>query len=95
MEFKLNKIDTEIRQRIQDVSKDGKIHRKAKIKIDKDNQKNKNSSGEKFSDLLEKNKSKQKIVVTAVKTETVKVDAFIEKDEKKDVKSGTFIDTKR
>ncbi len=44
MEFKLNKIDVEIRQRVKDTTKSGIIHRKESITVNKDRNPKDNSS---------------------------------------------------
>ena len=41
MNFLLNKIDTDIRRKLYEKTKDGKVHRKSTISINKDSEKQK------------------------------------------------------
>lgn len=99
MEIKLNKIDPDLRQRINDKTKEGKIHRKEDISINSENY-NKNSDSEgkkkkkkdKFSLAKYANK---KINVNAVKV--VQYEIVAEKDEELGNASdnkGLFIDSR-
>lgn len=94
MEFKLNKIDTELRQQVQDSTKEGLIHRKKEIIINKDS---KEENKEKFQQSLKKysKKNTKKLSVTAEKIEEVIVEAFIDNDSKKEATRGRFLDIKR
>lgn len=98
MEFKLNKIDTEIRQKIQDNTKEGLIHRKQEVKINKDTNKDKRDRD--FSNQLKKYSKKKsdknkKISIEAEKINEVDVEAFIYEDDKENLSSGRFLDLKR
>lgn len=55
MEFKLNKVDTELRQRINEERSEDKIHNKKGININKD----KNEEKDKW-DMLKKGTAKEK-----------------------------------
>lgn len=93
MEFKLNKIDTDIRQRINDATKEGKVHGKEDIHVNKD--KNQNNKP-KFQ--LPKQGTRKKasdIIVQASKEEEkeLKVSAENENDAMKPL--GRFIDVRK
>lgn len=97
MEFRLNKIDTEIRQVVNDATKDGKVHgSKDLTKINKDRKKGKREENqEEFKKKLENIKKKDTTFeVQAVKIKNIKVDASIDKDAV-DLSQGRFLDTKR
>lgn len=92
MNFLLNKIDTDIRRKVYDKTKDGKVHKKEKINIYKDSDKNKERN---FKDLIEEKQGK-KIIVNAVKEQEVDIEIRAEKDSDT-IKSlnGTFIDIRK
>ncbi|MBE6064846.1 hypothetical protein [Clostridium cochlearium] len=94
MEFKLNKIDTELRQQVQDSTKEGLIHRKKEIIINKDLQE---ENKQKFQQSLKKHSKKdaKRLSVEAEKVEEVTVEAFMDKDSKKETSRGRFLDIKR
>ncbi|MBU5269563.1 hypothetical protein [Clostridium cochlearium] len=94
MEFKLNKIDTELRQQVQDSTKEGLIHRKKEIIINKDLQE---ENKQKFQQSLKKHSKKdaKRLSVEAEKVEEVTVEAFMDKDSKKEASRGRFLDIKR
>ncbi|WP_052101073.1 hypothetical protein [Clostridium haemolyticum] len=94
LEYKLNKIDTELRQMVNDSTKEGKVHgNKETYKVDKDKkERNKKNYGEQLKKQLFK-KNKKKIIVDAVKIKSVKVDAFRDKESKNLIR-GRFLDTK-
>lgn len=101
MEFRLNKIDTNIRQKINDETKEGKVHAKAGINIEKRtyderNQQNNNKrkKQEKFS--LTKYTSGKKISVEAIKIKSVDIKAEKEENLKSAAEyKGLFIDSRR
>ncbi|MBZ9636027.1 hypothetical protein [Clostridium sp. FP1] len=96
MEFKLNKIDVEIRQRVKDTTKSGVIHRKGAISVNKDrNSKDNSKSQEEFKDKLLKYKNNHKITVNAFKNTEYGVEAFKDNLEKGQRCTGNFIDTKK
>lgn len=94
MEYKLNKVDFEIRQRINDSVKEGKIHSKNQLNI------NKYAHNENKEDKYESsntNKHKKKVLVEAVKRykgNSIEISVFKNTIEKKDY-TGTFLDIKR
>lgn len=94
MEFKINKIDVEVRERVNEKTKGGKVHSKETIKINKDSQ-NEEDHREEFKDVLSKKKNiKKKIVVQARKDEKTVTDTF--KDENDDTsKIGKFLDVRK
>lgn len=97
MEFRLNKIDTEIRQVVNDATKDGKVHgNKDLTKINRDRKKGKREENqEEFKKQLKSVKNKDATFeVQAVKVENIKINASIEKDAV-DLSQGRFLDTKR
>ena len=96
MEFKLNKIDVEIRQRVKDTTKSGVIHRKEAITVNKDRNPSDNSSSyEEFKYKLKKYKKKHKIAVGAFRNTQYEVEVFKETLEREQKCIGNFIDTKK
>lgn len=93
MEFKLNKIDTDLRQKVHDQTKEGKVHSKNSIKVQKDKH---DESGEKkdFKEFFseEENKSK-KIKVFASKNEKLDVEAQLKEDDSSP--KGIFLDVRK
>lgn len=98
MEFKLNKIDTELRQQVKEATKEGKIHTKQGIIIenDKKHRDKKEEQNETYSFKKYDNKGK-KLTVEAVKIESAEVDAFLmdEKEKNKNFKEGIFLDVRK
>lgn len=96
MEFKLNKIDVEIRQRVKDTTKSGVIHRKELISVNKDrNPKENSESFEEFKDKLSKYQKDRKITVKAFKNQQYEIEVFKENLEREQMDMGHFIDTKK
>lgn len=99
MEFRLNKVDPEVRQRVNDLTSSSRIHNKKEdTVIDKDKKENKNQSNEKFKEELEKVQkgTKKKLAVEAVKIESMKITAFRDEDSKqKENVLGSIIDTRK
>lgn len=96
MEFKINKIDMEIRQRINEKRKEGKVHSNGNVKINKVRfDKDDNSRNDKFEQIMSKiKKGKKKIIVQATKSEDLEVEAFKEgKVSLEDI--GIYLDTKK
>lgn len=91
----LNKIDNDIRRRIQEKTRDGKVHRIQSILVNKDGEKDKKN----FEQYIEQEKSfkNKKIVVDAVKLEEGKISLNGEKEEpiEKLGNFGTFLDVKK
>lgn len=101
MNFFLNKIDNDIRRKIYEKTRSGKVHRKEDIKIYKDSEKNKEKTFDEYiqeEKSKEKNKNKFTIRVTKLKKidETSKIVLNGEKEENINYKNyGNFIDTKK
>lgn len=99
MEFKLNKVDPELRRRVKETTSTGKIHNKRRISIDKHKNKDKKGhEGRNFSSQLEKYKNgKKKILVDAKKVENIEVKAFKEDDNisSKCCGRGNILDVKK
>lgn len=96
MEFKLNKIDVEIRQRVKDTTKSGVIHRKESITVNKDrNPRDNSKSYEEFRGKLSKYKKNHKITVGAFRNNQYAVEVFKEAIEKEQRIMGNFIDIKK
>jgi len=94
MEYRLNKIDTEVRQIINDSTKEGKVHNyKELTKVNKDGRNSSQNQGGSFKEQLEKSQ-KEKIIVNAVKFQEVNVDA-LKDDFIGELNQGRFLDTKR
>ncbi|MCM8710959.1 hypothetical protein M2651_07960 [Clostridium sp. SYSU_GA19001] len=80
MEYRLNKIDTDLRQKINESTKEGKVHGTKNISINKDKKEEKK---EKKDYSLKRYKATQKFSVEAVKT-------VVQNSSK-----GSFIDVKK
>ncbi|PRR85243.1 hypothetical protein [Clostridium luticellarii] len=100
MEFKLNKIDPEVRRRVKETTSADKVHNKRKIFIDSNNKdKGKKEQGnfERELSKYKEGKSRKKIVVQATRVKEVKVDAF--REEKNSTSKvdnmGSIIDVKK
>ncbi|WP_251860526.1 hypothetical protein [Clostridium sp. Marseille-Q2269] len=99
MEFKLNKIDLQVRDRIKEQTKEGKVHSKKNITINKQHRDN-NSKDKSFYEQLKKqreNKNKNiKVKATKyVKSENLDIEATKEEMEGKPIIVGTIIDAKK
>ena len=96
MEFKLNKIDVEIRQRVKDTTRSGVVHRKDSIVVNKDrNPRDNSKTYEEFSRKLSKYKKSHKIVVGAYKNTQYEIEVFKENMAKEQKDVGNFIDIKK
>lgn len=100
MEFRLNKVDPEVRQRVKETTSSSKVHNKREIFINND-QKNKGKNGQNSFDAelkkYKQGKSKKRIMVQATKVEEVEVKAFREEGQtiSKDDGRGTILDVKK
>ena len=94
MNFLLNKIDTDIRRKLQEEVKNGKVHRKSDIRVNKDSEKQRKKS---FGECLdERKKEKAKIVIKATKVKEGAITLECEKDEvSSEIINGTFLDVKK
>lgn len=100
MEFRLNKIDPEVRRRVKETTSTGKVHNKSEIFINKDFKgKGRNNQGNFKSELTKykQEKNKKRIFVEASKVEKVEVKAFKEEEGKlsKDDGKGNILDVKK
>ena len=100
MEFRLNKVDPEVRRRVKETTSAGKVHNKSGIFINKDYKgKEKNNQGDFNSELTKykQGKNKKRIFVEASKVEKVEVKAFKEEKENlsKDDERGNILDVKK
>lgn len=99
MEYRLNKIEPEVRQRVKETTSAGKVHTKSGITINKDSKDKKNGNGNDFSSKLEKqkNKNKNKFCVDAVKVDEVEISAYKEEVENssKDEIKGNILDVRK
>jgi len=70
MEYKLNKVDPEVRQRVNEITKSGKVHSKDSVIVNNDDRKSKKDE-QNFESELKKQKNKgKKLVVEAVITDS-------------------------
>ncbi|MFU7516330.1 hypothetical protein [Clostridium sp. HCS.1] len=96
MNFLLNKIDTDMRKKVYEKTKDGKVHRKSDIIINKDSEKQKKKF---FNEYVKEEKSKKvkgKITVKATKIQKPTISLNGEKEEDLNTTSyGTFLDVKK
>lgn len=94
MEYRLNKIDTELRQIVNDSIKEGKVHgNKELARVNKDREDKKGQQSNKsFKKELAKYKVKKKISVDAIKVKNIDVEAS---KEGINLTQGRFLDTKR
>lgn len=94
MEFRLNKIDTELRQAVNDAIKEGKVHGNKEVStIDKDGKQNKQDYKNNFKKQLDEKKEK-KILIEAIKVKEIDIEASKE-DSTLDSTFGRFLDIKR
>lgn len=103
MEYKLNKIDTDIRNTINEQTKEGKIHSKQSVQINNEGLKgsgnrNKEKHKEKKKEAFSISKyviGKKFVEVKAYKSESIEVDVQKEEDKNKGSGKGLFIDIRR
>lgn len=96
MEFKLNKIDTDLRLKLQEKRDDHKVHGKEGITIEAYNEeREKFREDKKFAKILEekkKSKKEDKIVINGTMVDNLQIEG--EKEISENTK-GVFIDTKK
>lgn len=100
MEFQLNKIDTNVRRKLQEKTSEDKVHSKYGVKIavnaDKEKRSSDNGKSEKHDFAEELSKANKKVKVTAVKKETIHVKTRLEaQTDKLGRKEGFYIDTRK
>ncbi|VYU41893.1 hypothetical protein [Clostridium tertium] len=96
MNFLLNKIDTDIRRKLYEKTKDGKVHRKSTIIINKDSEKQKKKFFKEYVKEESMKKDKEKITIDVSKVKEPTISLKVEKEE--DINSlgrGTFLDVKK
>lgn len=102
MEFRLNKIDTEIRAKLKDKLKDGQVHTKEGVTLYTKNQKqkwkenfnqNKGNKENNFKEMLEKDK--KTVTIDAYRAENIKVEATKEETNKPLKNTGEYIDVRK
>jgi uncharacterized protein YicC (UPF0701 family) len=97
MEYKLNKIEPEVRQRIKETTSSGKVHTKTGITINQDNKNKKNKDSSDFNSELEKHKNEKKFSVDAVKVDEVEISVYkdeVENSDKDEIK-GHILDVRK
>ncbi|WP_238902595.1 hypothetical protein [Clostridium sp. YIM B02506] len=96
MEFKLNKIDTDLRLKLQEKRDDHKVHGKEGTTIEAYNEeKEKFREDKKFAKILEekkKTKKEKKIIIDGVMVDNLQIEGEKEVSENS---KGVFIDTKK
>lgn len=94
MEYKLNKVDPEVRHRVNEITSSGKVHSKNNIVINDDHKKDKrqeHNDGYNFEEELNKQRTKgKKVEVEAVLAEPTEKE--IAEDEKF---VGTILDIRK
>lgn len=100
MEFRLNKIDPEVRERVKETTSAGKVHTKSGIVINKDNQDKRNKNQQNFDSELEKQikkKEKKRVSVDAIKVQEVEIPAYKQEleSEAKEETAGHILDVRR
>jgi len=94
MEFRLNKIDTDLRRKVNEAINEGKVHPKKEIQINKDKeQEESKEQAKEYKDI--KVQKKKKIIVDAEKTCDVNIDGFIGDDKELKLKKGIYLDVKK
>jgi hypothetical protein len=97
MDYRLNQIDMELRERINEATSEGRVHRKDSVQgANNKNERNKNGEKKKF--VLEDKMSKDsKIEIEAVKVEetSIDVDAVRDNCNISDPDRGSFLDIRK
>lgn len=97
MDYKINKIDPDVRRRIQNVTKEGIVHTKINLRTDKDKKKHRDKDNKSFEEELNKfeKNTKAKLVVSAQRIEEIEVEVYRDKKSLKNLEVGSIIDTKK
>jgi len=91
MEFKLNKIDPDLRRQVNDAAKAGKVHgANHNLSVNKD--KNDESSKQNFDKNQENN---ERILIKAEKKQDIEIDVFSEKETTDTTRKGKFLDVRK
>ena len=90
MEYKLNKIDTDLRRQVNEASKEGKVHgADHKLSVNKDKKQ------ESKSDFQKKLEYKKRILVDAENKEKIDLEAFTDEDVTSISSIGTILDIRK
>ncbi|WP_270215191.1 hypothetical protein [Clostridium butyricum] len=95
VEFKLNKIDTDIRKKIEEERKENKVHSGKAINVNKDFlEENKNNLNNKNQEPRNKRKF---IIIDGIKYNTSEIKVDVEKSEEISIQNsvGRVLDTKK
>ncbi|MGL5086804.1 MAG: hypothetical protein ACRC68_14030 [Clostridium sp.] len=96
MNLLLNKIDTDLRRKVFEETRDGVIHRKTEIAIYKDSEKNNKKTFDDYVKEDEKNKDKKKIIIDATRNVEPKIKVKAEKEADRNITAfGSFLDVKK
>ncbi len=96
MEFKLNKIDTDIRKKMQEERKSGKVHSSKNINVNKDLQDGKGNAY--YGDNKQQdNRKKRFITIDSIKYCNEGINVEVERTENIDIlnSKGQILDTKK
>lgn len=94
MEYRLNKVDYELQQLVNDATKEGRVH--GNKETNKVNEDKKERNKKQYSEDLKKESLKQKkkkVIVDAIKVQNIRVNAFRDK-EYKTLIQGRFLNEK-
>lgn len=92
LEYKLNKIDTDLRRKVQEITREGKVHGYKRFnKIDKYREEGEQKKNKDFKETFKKY-NKNKILVDAVKSSDISVDSSKDAE---DLSVGRFLDIKK
>lgn len=96
MNFLLNKIDIDIRKKVFEKTKAGRVHRKSSISINKDSEKQKKRFFNEYVKEERKQMEQNKFTVDAIKLEEPTISLHGERDENLNaIGYGTFLDVKK
>ena len=97
MNFMLNKIDTDLRRKVFEKTRDGIIHRKADLIIYKDSEKNRKKTFEDYIKEEDKEERKiERVIVEATKNIETNIKIKAEKETDKTIcEYGSFLDVKK
>lgn len=100
MEFRLNRIEPETRQRVNDLTREGIIHSKSKLMISSYSERFQNERGKRFRKKpkdkeFSKVLKKSSITVEALKDNTIEIKATLEDTPSPENHKGIFLDTRK
>jgi hypothetical protein len=91
MEYKLNKIDPNLRQKVNNATKEGIVHGTKNIAINKGKSEDNKENSRNKPKLQEQEKNK-KLLIDAIKAENIEIEAVKEEHE---ASKGRYLDTKK